>query len=111
MNVTPRINPFTQAQATTFNGTSYFPAATQRAGFSESVQKGTFKDVMTNLVKETDRTLTLPDELMSRALTTGDVDVHEVMIANTKADIAVNIASQVVTKVIQAYERVQQIQV
>jgi flagellar hook-basal body complex protein FliE len=44
-------------------------------------------------------------------MTVGDVDVHDLMIANTKSDITINIASQIATKIVQAYERVQQIQV
>lgn len=79
--------------------------------FVDSTPKASFRDMVANMVQDTNKTLTEPDVLMNRALTVGDVDIHDVMISNTKADIAVNVASQVVTKVIQAYERVQQIQV
>lgn len=111
MQFTDKINPFTNTHQATFKAGVSFPGSAKGMSFLDSVQKPTFKDVMVGLVKDTDKTLNYPDELMHRALTTGDVDIHEVMIANTKADMAVNIASQVVTKVIQAYERVQQIQV
>ncbi len=109
MENTPRIKSLGFTSPSAFQANLSFPA-TSPTSFSET-PKATFKDVMVNLIKDTDKTLTEPDEMMNRAMTTGDVDIHEVMIANAKADITVNIASQVVTKVIQAYERVQQIQV
>lgn len=108
---TPKINPFSNTHQAQFKASVTSPQASQGMAFLNDPQKASFQDVLGNLTKETERTLNLPDELMNRALTTGDVDMHEVMIANTKADLAVNIASQVVTKIIQAYERVQQIQV
>lgn len=111
MYVPPRINPFSNATMPTARLGAASPTGVGGPAFLDSSTQASFKDVMVNMVKDTDRTLNAPDELMNRAMTTGDVDIHEVMIANTKADIAVNVASQVVTKVIQAYERVQQIQV
>jgi flagellar hook-basal body complex protein FliE len=108
---TPKINPFTNTSNVAFKGAMSFPDTSRGISALDAPQKTSFKDVMGNLIKDTDNTLTKPDELMNRALTTGDVDIHEVMIANTKADMAINIVSQVATKVIQAYERVQQIQV
>lgn len=112
MQSIPKINPFAGGSTpVTFQTGISFPSATKGPSFLDNPSQVSFKDVMVNMVKDTDKTLSEPDELMNRYLTTGDVDIHEVMISNTKADIAVNIASQVVTKVIQAYERIQQIQV
>lgn len=70
-----------------------------------------FVQTMDDLVGEWDKSMKEPEKLMERYLTVGDVDVHDLMIANTKSDITVNIASQIATKIVQAYERVQQIQV
>lgn len=111
MKIEKNINPFTNTHATMFKANTHFPPTAKGTDFLDNPQKASFKDVMVNLTKETDRTMSMPDELMQRALTTGDVDIHEVMIANTKADMAINVVAQVVTKVVQAYERVQQIQV
>lgn len=105
-----RVNPFQQNMVRVDRPASFTPPA-QNMFSLESADKASFKDVVANMVKETDRSLSMPDELMNRALTQGDVDIHEVMIANTKADIAINLASQIATKVLQAYERVQQIQI
>lgn len=110
MNPISKVNPFATNNVS-FQPKTFFPEASQSLSFVDSPNKASFKDVMTNLIQDTDKTLSVPDDLMERAMTTGDVDIHEVMIANTKADIAINIASQVVTKIVQAYERVQQIQV
>lgn len=112
MNFNHKINPFNAIQGPSMKTGVVFPnTATQGMQAFDATKGASFKDVMGNLLDETNHTLNAPDELMNRALTTGDVDIHEIMIANTKADLAVNLASQVVTKVIQAYERVQQIQV
>jgi flagellar hook-basal body complex protein FliE len=110
MNPIQGINPFSRA-ANNFKVGMAFPPTSASETFNTSAHKPSFKNMMVNMVEDTNKTLTQPDELMERAMTTGDVDIHEVMIANTKADIAINIVSQVATKVIQAYERVQQIQV
>ncbi len=108
-----RNNPFSALNGISFRENNSFAINQSKpaASFVDGAGKASFGDVVANMVKDTDKSLTMPDELMNRALTQGDVDIHEVMIANTKADIAINVASQVLTKVIQAYERVQQIQV
>ena len=40
-----------------------------------------------------------------------NIDIHDVMIAMSKSEITVNVATQAVGKVIQAYDKVMQIQV
>ena len=79
--------------------------------FFDAGHKGSFLNVMANVAGDMNRTLESPNELMKRSLTSNDVDVHEIMIAVAKADMTINVSTQVLTKVIQAYERVQQIQV
>jgi len=70
-----------------------------------------FKEVMGNTVSNVNNVIAAPDGLMKEAMTTGRVDIHEVMIANAKAELAVNMTSQIVTKVVQAYDRILQIQI
>lgn len=70
-----------------------------------------FKNVMVNLLNQASEVEGLPGQLMTRAMTTGDVDVHDIMIANAKADLFLNVAVQSTTKVLQAYDRILQIQV
>lgn len=112
MDFTRKVNPFSSLEGTAFKtGAAQLPSGMQSLPAFNAPEKGSFKDVVSGLAGDLNATLGKPDELMHRSMTQGDVDIHEVMIANAKADIAVNVASQVVTKVIQAYERVQQIQV
>ena len=70
-----------------------------------------FKEVMTGMVKELDKTVKAPDQVMQDALVGNGADVHDVMIAIAKAELGVNIATQITTKVVQAYEKVISIQV
>ncbi|MEB3287807.1 MAG: flagellar hook-basal body complex protein FliE [Vampirovibrionales bacterium] len=77
----------------------------------QSVQSGSFKDVLNNTLQNVNQTMAAPDALMHEAMTTGSVDVHDVMIANAKSELVVNIAAQMTTKVIQAYDRILQIQI
>jgi flagellar hook-basal body complex protein FliE len=75
------------------------------------VQRPNFQNVLGNLVNNVNQTLSAPDALMTQAMTTGGVDVHDVMIANAKADLAINVTTQVATKVMQAYDKILQIQI
>jgi len=70
-----------------------------------------FKDVMSGLVKNLDSTIKAPDQVLQNAMTGNNADVHDVMIAISKAEIGINLATQVTTKVVQAYEKVISIQV
>lgn len=78
---------------------------------TSEVQGPTFKDALSGLVQNVNATMTEPDNLMQAAMTTGGADVHDVMIANAKAELTVNITAQVATKVVQAYDRILQIQI
>lgn len=70
-----------------------------------------FKSTLGSLANNVNQTVTAPDALMHNAMTTGSVDVHDVMIANAKAELVVNVTAQVATKVVQAYDRLLQIQI
>lgn len=71
-----------------------------------------FKGVMSGLVGNLNQDLNAPDQLLKDAMTgNGDVDIHDVMTAMSKAEISVNVATQVTSKVIQAYDKIMQISV
>lgn len=84
---------------------------TGRIEHNPNIDGPNFKNSLANVAQQLNTTVQAPNELMQQAITGGDVDIHQVMIANAKAELSLNIATQVVTKVIQAYDRVQQIQV
>lgn len=90
-----------------FNG---IPSA--RMGRVESTSSPDFKQVMSGLVENFNTELNAPDNLLKDAMSGNqNVDIHDVMTAMAKSEISVNVATQVVGKVIQAYDRVMQIQV
>ena len=71
-----------------------------------------FKDVLTNMVSNVNEQMNKPDDLLAKAASgTGEVDVHDVMIAMSQAEITLTVATNAVSKVIQAYDKIVQIQV
>ena len=71
-----------------------------------------FKDVLTNMVSNVNDQMNKPDDLLAKAASgTGEVDVHDVMIAMSKAELTLTVATNAVSKVIQAYDKIVQIQV
>ena len=71
-----------------------------------------FKQVMSGLIENFNQELNAPDNMLKDAMSgNNNVDIHDVMTAMAKSEISVNVATQVVGKVIQAYEKVMQIQV
>lgn len=76
------------------------------------VGTSSFKDVMTNMVSNINEQMNKPDDLLAKAASgTGDVDVHDVMIAMSQAEVTLTVATNAVSKVIQAYDKIVQIQV
>ncbi|MCE2931111.1 MAG: flagellar hook-basal body complex protein FliE [Vampirovibrionales bacterium] len=72
---------------------------------------GSFKDVMLNTVNGVNATTSKPNDLMRESMAGGKVDIHDVMMANTQSELAITLTSQVMTKVIQGYEKLSQIQI
>ena len=53
-----------------------------------------------------------PDNLLKDAMMGSEnVDIHDVMVAMSKAEIAVNVATTATGKIIQAYDKIMQIQI
>lgn len=71
-----------------------------------------FKDVMSGLAQNINQDLNAPDQLLKSAMA-GDknVDIHDVMTAMAKAELSINVTTQITTKVIQAYDKIMQISV
>ena len=77
-----------------------------------NTETASFKDVLGGLVEGLNEQVNAPDNLLKDAMQGNkNVDIHDVMIAMSKSEISVNIATQVVGKVINAYDRVMQISV
>ena len=71
-----------------------------------------FKQVMSGLVEDLNAELNAPDNLLKDVMSgSNNVDIHDVMTAMAKSEISINVATQITGKVIQAYDKVMQIQV
>ena len=77
----------------------------------DAPQKGGFKNVMSNLTNDINSTVNAPDQLLQDSVSGNGVDIHDVIIAMNKAEIGVNIATQLTTKIVQSYEKIMAIQV
>ena len=79
---------------------------------TDEVQSSSFKNVMSGIAGNLNQSLNAPDQLLKSAMTgDSDVDIHDVMTAMAKSEININIATQVTSKVIQAYDKIMQISV
>ena len=74
-------------------------------------EKPSFMQVVGKVLNQANETLAVPDTLMHSAMVGDSVDVHDVMVANAQADVVLNITTQAATKVLQAYDRIMQIQI
>ena len=71
-----------------------------------------FQGVMSGLVENLNNSMEAPDNLLKDAMMgSQNVDIHDVMTAIAKAEIAVNVATTATGKVIQAYDKIMQIQI
>ena len=71
-----------------------------------------FSSVMSGLVENINTQMNAPDNLLKDAMMGSEnVDVHDVMTAMAKAELSINVATTAVGKVIQAYDKIMQIQI
>ncbi|MDD3594051.1 MAG: flagellar hook-basal body complex protein FliE [Candidatus Gastranaerophilales bacterium] len=70
-----------------------------------------FSDTMVNMTKSLNNVANSPDTAMQDMLTGNGADIHDVMMAISKAEMSVTVATQITTKVVQAYEKIMAIQV
>lgn len=78
----------------------------------EDVAAPDFKQVMSGLAENLNTELNAPDNLLKDVMSgSKNVDIHDVMTAMAKSEISINVATQITGKVIQAYDRIMQIQV
>ena len=78
----------------------------------EKPESASFKDVLGGMVDNLNDQINAPDNLLKDAMQGNkNVDIHDVMVAMSKSEISVNVATQVVGKVINAYDRIMQISI
>ena len=71
-----------------------------------------FGSVIKNMAQQLNTTMEAPDKMLTDAIQgVNGTDIHDVMMAISKAEIGVNIATSATTKIVQAYEKIMAIQV
>ena len=107
----PRYDLEARIQHTKLDSWGYdIPSA--RMNRVEEVGTADFSSVMSGLVENLNTTMEAPDNLLKYVMMGNEnVDIHDVMTAMAKSEVSVNVATQMVGKVIQAYDRIMQIQV
>ena len=93
-------------------GETGIPSQSIRNGNLENAEGQNFKQVLGGMVDDFNRTVSAPDTMLKDLMAGNkNVDYHDVMVAMSQAEITVNVATQVVGKVINAYDRVMQISI
>ena len=88
------------------------PIPSARMDRIENQASPDFKTVMSGLVEDLNTQLNAPDNMLKDVMSgSKNVDIHDVMTAMAKSEISVNVATQITGKVIQAYDKIMQIQV
>lgn len=78
----------------------------------ETPETNDFKQVFSGLMENLNNEMNAPDNLLKDVMSgNNNVDIHDVMTAMSKSEISVNVATQLVGKVINAYDRISQISV
>jgi flagellar hook-basal body complex protein FliE len=108
VSMNPINSPFRLDSMDSLSGAKLAPAFQPEI---DTDNRASFQNVLGNAISGVNETMAAPDVLMHQAMTTGGVDVHDVMVANAKAELAINVTTQIATKVIQAYDRLLQIQI
>ena len=106
----PRYDLEARIQHTKLDSWGDFPSA--RMNRIEEPSTADFQSVMSGLVENMNTTMDAPDNLLKDVMMGSEnVDIHDVMVAMSKAEISVNIATTAVGKVVQAYDKIMQIQI
>lgn len=101
----PKINLFERMEPSKIDS-----MASVRLKGVEEPETRDFKSVFSGLVENLNREVNAPDAVLHDAMV-DKADVHDVMAAISKAEIQMNIATTVTTKVIQTYDKIMQIQI
>ena len=70
-----------------------------------------FKDLLANMLGKVNNMMNKSEQLTEAAVTTGKVNLHEVMIAMAEEEIALGLTTQVAGKFISTVEKLTQMQV
>ena len=106
----PRYDLSSRIQHTKY--TSGFNMPSMRLDAVEKPETANFKQVFSGLVENLNAEANAPDNMLKDVMSGNqNVDIHDVMAAMSKSEISISIATQMVGKVINAYDRISQISV
>jgi len=106
----PKYDLASRIQHTKFTSGNNMPSL--RMDAVESLETPNFKQVFSGLVENLNAEANAPDNMLKDVMSGNhNVDIHDVMTAMSKSEISINIATQMVGKVINAYDRISQISV
>lgn len=71
----------------------------------------TFSQTVANMISSANQTLGAPEQLTIEAVTTGNVDIHEVMIAMGKSEVAFKLITAVAQKGIGTFDKLTNMQI
>ena len=78
---------------------------------TDKVQGMSFGETVGQLINKANDTMAKPERLSIEAIQTGNVDIHEVMIALGKSEVAFKLITSVSQKVIGAFDKLTSLQV
>jgi len=111
MDIVPNINLFGSVETSKLDNTMSMGMKPMRLDSIDQPAGADFKTVFSGLVNNLNTEVEKPDALMVDLMNGNkNVDIHDVMTAMAKAELGVSVATQITTKVIQAYEKIMQIQ-
>ena len=87
------------------------PQVPMLQGQVTSASGGTFGNVLTEMLSKVNNVMEKSEQLTEAAVTTGKVNLHEVMIAMAEEEIALGLTTQVAGKFISTVEKLTQMQV
>ena len=75
------------------------------------VEGQSFGETLTSMLGKANNIMAAPEQLSIEAVTTGNVDIHEVMVALGKSEVAFKLISSLTQKVVGGFEKLVSMQI
>ena len=82
-----------------------------RVTAGEEIGGATFSETLSSMLGKANKLMTDPETLSIEAVSTGKVDIHEVMIALGKSEVAFKLISAITQKVVGGFEKLTSMQI
>ena len=83
----------------------------QKVGSVTSVSENSFADILMDKIQTADALQKKANSLTEKMLAGEDIDLHEVMIATEKAEVAMQLTLQIRNKLLEAYQELTRMQI